>query len=96
MVDGVLVDMTPEEIAQRQAEEAEAQKPKPLPLAEALDEDFKQNPAPIRAAFYTHKAAVKLALEQGDVEAAELIIQGVEVPPELAPAKERMLGKFKK
>lgn len=96
MVDGVEVPMTTEEIAERKAEEAENAKPKPKPLSEDLNEDFKNNPPEVRAQFALHKAAVKALLDEGDIEAAKVLIASVEVPPELKPVKEKMLEKFKR
>jgi len=95
-VNGDAVQLSPEEQAEYDAYVAKKSEPKPRPLNEQLNEDFKTLPPEARAQFFVHKAAVKLALEEGDTEAAELLISGVTVPPELEPVKAKMLGKFKK
>lgn len=64
-------------------------------LPDELDNIFKDLPVPIRAQFFPLKAAIKLALEQGDVMAALEIIDMTEVPPELVPLKDEMLNKFR-
>lgn len=64
-------------------------------LAEKLNDVFKIYPPEIRAAFYATKAAVKLALEEGDTLAALAIIMQTPVPPELESSKHQMLGMFK-
>jgi hypothetical protein len=64
-------------------------------LPDELDNIFKDLPVPIRAQFFPLKAAIKLALEQGDIMAALEIINMTEVPPELAPLKGQMLNKFR-
>lgn len=66
--------------------------PPPVPVATQLETMFNSQVAAVRAQFFTLKAAVKLALEQGDIEAAILIIQNAPVPPELEPLRQQMLG----
>lgn len=63
-------------------------------LPQQLDAVFNQLPVEARAQFYPLKAAVKLALEQGDTSAALAIIQAVDVPPELQDAKDSLLNLF--
>ncbi len=92
MINGVEVEMTPEEIATRQAEENA--EPPPEPLNVRLDAVFITLPLEARAQFYEKKAAVKLALEQGDVEAAQAIINGASVPSELEAVRQSLLQLF--
>lgn len=66
----------------------------PAPLSVILDTIFNQLPAEVRAQFFPLKAAVKLALDQGDLEAAKYIVQLTTVPPELEGAKTQMLAVF--
>ena len=67
---------------------------KPLSLAERLDTVFMQLPPEVRGQFYPLKAAVKLALEQGDTLGALAIIQITSVPTDLQDAKDAMLSIF--
>jgi hypothetical protein len=59
-----------------------------------LDDIFMNLPPEIRAVFYQQKAAVKIALESQDVEAAQLIILGTTVPEELESVKQELLSVF--
>lgn len=90
MVDGVEVPMTPEEIAERQAEEALP--PPPPPIAQQLDTVFDSLAPEIQADFSPLKAAVKLEIEQNHLDIAKLIIQRASVPPELEPVRTQMLS----
>lgn len=63
----------------------------PLTVGEELDEAFKSLPAALRGAFYPLKAAVKLALEQDDYEAAAEIIAQAKVPPGYEAFQQSML-----
>ncbi len=92
MVNGVEIPMTPEEIAERQAEENAP--PPPLPLNVRLDGIFNGLPVEIRAQFYYLKPAIKLAIEQGDTEAAEAIIANAPVPSELEAVRQSLLAQF--
>lgn len=92
MVNGVEIPMTPEEIDERQAEENAP--PPPPPLNVRLDGIFNGLPVEIRAQFYPLKAAIKLALEQGDTEAAEAIIATAPVPSELEAVRQSLLQQF--
>lgn len=59
-----------------------------------LDNIFMNLSPEVRAIFYQQKAAVKIALESQDVEAAQLIIAGTDVPEELASVKQELLNIF--
>lgn len=86
------IPMTPEEIAQRQAEEA---LPKPPPsIAEQLEEVFRTLPVEVRAQFYPLKAGIKVALEERDLPMAKAIIQGATVPYELKGTQQSLLQVF--
>ncbi len=63
-----------------------------IPLA--LDATFTALPLGVRAQFYPLKAAIKLAFEQGDTEAALEIVKLAQVPPELQAAKDSLLALF--
>ena len=65
-----------------------------IELAPTLDAQFNALPVEVRAQFYPLKAAIKLALEQGDTLAALAIVQGAPVPPELQEQKDAMLSLF--
>lgn len=82
-----------EELPEDAAEVASFRNP-PKSLAQRLDEIFQALPAVARAQFYTLKAAVKIAFESSDYEAAKLIIQNTAVPPELEAIKQQLLGEF--
>jgi hypothetical protein len=90
LVDGVEVEMTPEEIEQRQSEE-NAPLP-PLPLAQQLDVVFSSLPLETQADFAPLKAAVKLELDQDHTEIASLIIQRATIPAELETVRQNLLG----
>ncbi len=92
MVNGMEIPMTPEEIAERQAEENAP--PPPPPLNVRLDGLFNDLPVEIRAQFYYLKPAIKLAIEQGDTEAAEAIIANAPVPSELEAVRQSLLAQF--
>lgn len=64
------------------------------PLHAVLDAIFVVLPVEVRAQFYPLKAAIKLAIEVGDIEAAMAIIQGTPVPPDLQAVKDAMLASF--
>lgn len=82
------VDMTPEEITARQAEEA---LPQPVPVASQLDAIFGTLTPETQADLAPLKAAVKLELEQGRIEIVVLIIQRAQIPEELEPVRHSML-----
>lgn len=91
LVDGVEIDMTPEEIAERQAEE---NTPASVPLSQVLNTIFESLPLESQADLAPLKAAVKLELEQGRLEMVKLIIQRAAVPVELEVVKTQMLNVF--
>ena len=60
-------------------------------LGDKLNDIFKTQSAEIRGAFGTLKAAVKIALDEGDLEAAEYMITNVDVPEALESIRTQML-----
>ena len=95
-VDGVEFDLTPEEIAHRQAEEAQWESVKnTLLFDKQLAALFDALTVEARARFYVLRAAVSEALRNRDIEAAKLIIGQVEVPDELKEIKNQMLEALK-
>ena len=66
-----------------------------VPLSVELDAMFMSQPAEVRAKFYREKAAVSLAIQQGDLEVIPHIIAGASVTPDLEPVKNAMLEKVK-
>ena len=90
MVDGVEIELTPEEIAQRQDEEVRVlNEKKPLPIL--LGNLFDKLPAQSRAQFYIYRSAVAEAIRNRDFEAAKLIIEGVHVPQDIELVKQKMI-----
>ncbi len=63
-------------------------------LADQLNDIFKAQSPEIRGAFGTLKAAVKVALDEGDTLAALVIINAAEVPEEFQAVKDSMLALF--
>jgi len=92
LVNGVEVDMSADEIAQRQAEESAP--PEPLPLSEQLNQLFATLPQEQQADLSPLKAAVKLELEQSQTEIARLIIERAAIPTELESLRQSMLALF--
>ena len=98
-VDGVqkAVPMSPEKQEQHDAYVERKKKPRPVPLPLQLNELFKNLKPNERARFYEKKAAIKLAFDEGDVEAARLMIEKVDLgDAELEPLRKQMLDKFVK
>ncbi|MCE3236989.1 MAG: hypothetical protein K0Q50_3181 [Vampirovibrio sp.] len=91
LVNGTEIEMTPEEIAQRQTEENTTA---PLSLAEQLSTLFSNLPAEQQADLAPLKAAVKLELDQGHTEIARLIIARASIPAELEAVRTSMLDLF--
>jgi hypothetical protein len=83
------IDMTPEEIAQRQTEENEP--PPPMPLGAQLNNLFSTLTPELQADFAPLKAAVKLELDQSNAAIAKLIIQRATIPAELENIRQAML-----
>lgn len=92
LVNGIEVDMTAEEIAQRQTEENAP--PPPLPLADQLNQIFSELQPEQQADLSPLKAAIKLELEQNRLEIARLIIQRATIPIELENVRQDMLARF--
>ena len=63
-------------------------------LPERLNEKFKTLPVDVRATFYTLKAAVKIALDEGDTDAAKRVIEMAPVTADLEAARDAMLQEF--
>lgn len=91
LVNGAEVEMSADEIAQRQAEE---NLPPLLSLAEQLNLLFSSLPLAQQADLSPLKAAVKLELDQGRTEVAKLIIERAVIPPELESVRDTMLNLF--
>jgi hypothetical protein len=90
IVNGELVPMTPEEIAEWEA----SQQPIVEQLPDAtlvLSTVFDSQPAELRAMFAPLRAAVNLELELGHYNVVRLIIQGATVPEELEPLRQQLL-----
>lgn len=63
-------------------------------LAQKLDTVFMGLPTEIRAQFYLQKAAVKMALDSNDVNAAQYMIENIEVSPSLLSVKIELISVF--
>jgi hypothetical protein len=83
------IELTADEIAQREAEENAP--PPPLPLVQQLDVVFSSLPLETQADFAPLKAAVKLELDQEHIEIASLIIQRATIPEELEAVRQNLL-----
>jgi hypothetical protein len=83
------IEMTPEEITARQAEENAL--PAPLPIGQQLNNLFGSLTPELQADFAPLKAAVKLELDQGNTAIALLIIQRATIPNELESIRQAML-----
>lgn len=92
LVNGIEVDMSAEEIAQRQAEENTP--PPPPPLADQLNQVFSALQPEQQADLSPLKAAVKLELDQNRLGIARLIIQRATIPAELESVRQDMLTRF--
>lgn len=91
LVDGIEVEMTPEEVAQRQTEENTVPT---LPLAEQLNQVFSELPIEQQADLSPLKAAVKLELDLGNTMLAQLIITRAIIPSGLETIRQAMLALF--
>lgn len=89
------VEMSPEEVAELEAAQAEAQAEANIQaIPFRLDAKFKQLPITTQAKLYPLKAALKLALETGEFNVAVEIISSAEVPAELEPVRASLLEEF--
>lgn len=70
--------------------------PEPEPLPARLKQKMSEQPATVRATFAPAWAGVKVLLDEGDVEAAQVLIVATDVPPELEAAKVDLLAEFVK
>lgn len=95
LVDGVEVDMTAEEIAQRQAEEAQ---PLPIDLIGELDSLFKAQPMALQILFAGPKALAKEYADAGDWQTVRDVIEATPIPEQNAelanPVKAQLLALF--
>lgn len=62
-----------------------------LSTSDRLDAEFKKLPLTVQAQFYPLKAAVKLALEQGETGVAAEIVRSAAVPPEFEGVRAKLL-----
>ena len=67
---------------------------KPKGLADELREIFNALPVDIRAYYGPAYSAVQDAILRGDNEAAKLIVENADVPPELESLKNQMIAVF--
>ncbi len=91
-VNGVEIPMTPEEIAERQAEENAP--PPPLPLSARLDAIFRSLPDRVQAEFCPLKAGIETNLRQGNVAVVKIAIEIATVPSEFEDVRQSLLAQF--
>ena len=92
----IYVDLTEEELAQKQADQAAWQAAQSqIPLSEQLDTFFRENlPEEAQADFAPLRLSVKDAFLEGKENIAKLIIQRATIPLELEPLRTQLLGFF--
>ncbi len=85
------LDLTTEEITQRQQEE---NLPPAVSLSSKLLAVYDTLPLEVQADFSPLRAAVQLELEQSRSEVARLIIERANIPEELEIARQALLAQF--